>query len=1172
MLLVLAACCPTHRTTTAPTPVATAPVAPPPAPAPETVSLDTLAPSTSTHGFTPTAVYLDAAGHAMGARFVHDTTGFTFDYVRIESAPQGFIYVTTYPTSDKGEPHTQEHLLLGKGDHGRKLGSFEAMALAESSAFTDQWRTAYHFHTVAGNAEFWPVFEDELDALVNPDYTDEEIRREVRNFGVDKGPGGKLRLEEKGTVYNEMVRSYEAGDTVVWHEALRLIYGAHPLAFESGGYPEAIRTMLPADIRKFHDATYHLANMGMVGAFPGAMPLGDVLDQTGKILDKIGVKPGIVVKEAQLPAPQPAAPGTIAGVPYPYSDTTSPSPEIIAWPATRNLDANDRVLISLFLASFAGDESTNLYKKLIDSKTRVLDVGASGVSAYASEDQGEPVFVWINGVKADKLDDKTLAQVRDIVTAELAHIAALPDGDPELVAFDKRVASRVIDIRRRFAKLTDTPPGFGRRGTGSDWINQLSFLERVTGFKKSLGLGPELAHADSVLAGTVNPWRTRLKTWGLLGTTPFALAARPSPALRKQTDDDRAKRVTDELARLEAKYGVKTADAALAAYAKDYDAATATIEEATKQTPLPPLVDTPPMTYDDTLRSSAEPVGGVPAFHATVDSMQSSRVSLAFRVDGVAEEDLVYLAALPALLSEVGIADDQGVIASDEQRERIRKEILELSVYYATSLVTGRAELVASGAGNDAAETKLALGWIRRVLLSPDWRPANLPRLRDLVDHQVTQLREQMQQAEEAWVRDPHDAWWRQAWPQYLHTSSFLTRAHDLHRLRWMLMDPGNAKVTAEATAYLDALAKQGAQPRAKLEALVRKPPAGTLSPDAKKLAQAALDDLKALIPDLPDGSLAADWTYLCRQMSHDLAQGAPATLAKLAAVRQAVVTAGAARIVEVGSSASRAAIRPELEGLVAALPKSAFAAKTYGATPLVSARLRDHDKGSPLYVGLVDPGTSSGVFINNVKSTSPADTSDAAVIDYLASSTYSGHGAHSVFMKTWAAGLAYSNGVHPFLELSTLEYYAERCPLLPQTLKFVIDTLKGGQVDGSIARYALTNAFTSRIADAYEERAWEQAWDNLEGNTPEVVRAFRTRVLSFAKRDDLAQLLAARMPEVYGRILPGWKPPAADGVYFVIGPKKQLDAYQEYLHAAVGKTAALHRLYPRDYWIPAKL
>ena len=39
-----------------------------------------------------------------------------------------------------------------------------------------------------------------------------------------------------------------------------------------------------------------------------------------------------------------------------------------------------------------------------------------------------------------------------------------------------------------------------------------------------------------------------------------------------------------------------------------------------------------------------------------------------------------------------------------------------------------------------------------------------------------------------------------------------------------------------------------------------------------------------------------------------------------------------------------------------------------------------------------------------------------------------------------------------------------------------------------------------------------------------------------------------------------------------MIGPDKQLAAYQEYLHATLGKTTTLHRIYPRDFWIPAKL
>src|SRR5689334_10554189 len=130
----------------------------PKTPKPSPVALEDLREKEPTHGFTPVSVYLDDTGARMGARFVHDKTGFVFDYLRIESAPQGFVWVNSFPTSDKGEPHTQEHLLLGKGNRGRLLGSQMELNLAETSAFTAQWQTAYHFHTVAAHDVFWTVF------------------------------------------------------------------------------------------------------------------------------------------------------------------------------------------------------------------------------------------------------------------------------------------------------------------------------------------------------------------------------------------------------------------------------------------------------------------------------------------------------------------------------------------------------------------------------------------------------------------------------------------------------------------------------------------------------------------------------------------------------------------------------------------------------------------------------------------------------------------------------------------------------------------------------------------------------------------------------------------------------------------------------------------------------
>ena len=123
--------------------------------------------------------------------------------------------------------------------------------------------------------------------------------------------------------------------------------------------------------------------------------------------------------------------------------------------------------------------------------------------------------------------------------AELQRIAKLPDGDPELVAFDKGVESRVTDLRRRLAKLLDSPPGFGLRGTGGDWMRQLQLLARSSGFRKSPTLRPELARietqradamagdfADGVTPDVVKAFRTRLLALAGRDGLPANLATR----------------------------------------------------------------------------------------------------------------------------------------------------------------------------------------------------------------------------------------------------------------------------------------------------------------------------------------------------------------------------------------------------------------------------------------------------------------------------------------------------------------------------------------------------------------------------------------------------------------------------------------------------------------------
>ncbi len=1176
--------------TTKLTPVVT-PAANPATPDPSAFGLATLTEHQHAHGFSVAAVYTGASGQPIGARFIHDTTHFIFDYLQIESAPQGFIWVNSYPTSDKGEPHTQEHLLLGKGNRGRSFGSAEVMQLAKSSAFTDQWRTCYHFHTVAANEVYWPVFQDQLDALLNPDYSDEEIRREVRNFGVDKGDDGTLHLEEKGTVYNEMVRVYESPDVALWRRGKQLVYGeTHPLALDSGGLPAAIRTMTPSDIRAFHAAAYHLGNMGMIGAFPSKMALAEVLDRTSVVLDKeaagqagAAVPRGTITSEAGLPKPNQAAGGTIELADYPSATATTASPVMLAWPASRDLGLGDRLALSLVLDAIGGDESTPLYKQLIDSKTRTLDTGATSLGFTIGDDQGVPIWFTMGNVRADQLNAATLAQIREVVHAELARVAKLPDGDASLAELEARVKSRIVGLRRRLAKQLDTPPKFGFRGIEAESMDLLRSAARAPGFAKSLVFAPELLALEKQVSGTTNPWRDRIRAWGLLDA-PYGVVARPSPALRQSIDADRAKRIADELARLQRGYKTPDQKATLARLGTDEAAATKVIDDVSAATPLPPLVATPPLTPDDGLVYTVESIGAAEILRATFDSMASARLDIAFDTASIAPEDLMYLGILPRLMSEVGVIEDGKPIAADVVTERLRKEVLDLDVRLSASHRSSRIELVVGGAGSNPDETRAALGWMKRVMTAPDWRIANLPRLRDVVSQSLAGLRQRMTDSEESWVADPRDAWDDQGNAAYLHAASFLTREHDLHRLRWMLEDPEDAAASTAAEKFLAALAEAKALPRGKLAELAKQIGDGKatgryattkLPPKAQAIARDAGHDLGLLLGELPDATLARDWAYLCAEMAMDLHAGATTALARLAAVRDALVIQKS-RVVEVGSSVHQRAIDADVRAFVTALVQPQHMSKYVRASldrPLL-ARLAEHDPkaGRGEFVGLVAPSTSSGVFENLARTPGYGDTSDDALLDAIAANMFAGHGAHSMFMKTWAAGLAYSNGIHPFVDRGQLEYYAERCPLLPQTLRFVIAQLAAAKPDPNVARYAVAGAFDSRVAERYEDRAMAMSADLADSIDPAAVKAYRQKILALAKRADLTTMLYARMVKVYAHVLPGLGAIDRSATNFVIGPDKQLDAYQQYLTATVGNTALLHRLYPRDFWVPAHI
>jgi Zn-dependent M16 (insulinase) family peptidase len=335
----------------------------------------------------------------------------------------------------------------------------------------------------------------------------------------------------------------------------------------------------------------------------------------------------------------------------------------------------------------------------------------------------------------------------------------------------------------------------------------------------------------------------------------------------------------------------------------------------------------------------------------------------------------------------------------------------------------------------------------------------------------------------------------------------------------------------------------------------------------------AAVEDLGQTLGDIPDASLSRDVAYLCDRMARDLAIPAQQTLNRLTAVLDLVRARDNARAFMIASTENCTALAPELDARLLNLSPRTSVRAVYGTERRVTQRLRQHSPEGvePVYVGLMNENTRSGVFVNTAPCASYEDTDPEKALKFLSARLYGGGGAHSMFMKTWGAGLAYSNGLRSNESSGRLIYYAERCPDLAQTIQFVVDELKRAPYDTSLAEYAIAQAFSVfRSGSGYEQRGEAMAADLADGLTPEKVRRFRQGILAQRDRADLYDQLHQRMEATYGEVLPGYGPRGAevkDAVYFVIGPEKQMQSYEQYLRGVEGPTP-LFRLYPRDFWL----
>ncbi len=1163
-------------------------------------SYEKLQPGQTLNGFSVENLYLNGKDQAFGARFVHLKTGYTIDLFDIQSVPQAFLWVNSPPESDMGEAHTCEHILLGKGNKGRSVASLESMSLGQSTAYTSQLYTAFPFTTDGGNEAFYKLFDAQLDALLHPDFSDEEIRREVCHVGVEANPEtGRLQLDEKGTVYTEMVSSFEKYDYLLIRTLNEMVYGPdHPLANISGGDPAAIRKMQASDMRAFIAKRYRLNNLGAIVTIPQDVTTSDFLTRIGVTLNRVqgpetsGNIPPAVIK---LPPPQPTATtGTIEMTTYPGANAKEPGNIVFCWPATLEFDGGERMLLNLFLDCFGGSQTSNLYDKFINSQTRVVDLGASGVWAGVNDQLGHPIGVGISDVKVDLVTPAEIASLSKMIRDEAAAIAAYASESPELKAFNDRAKGRLEEMRKSMAEYLNSPPGFGlRNGSGDGWYSLIKLLEDKKGFRKSLLLKDDMDYAATELNQTANIWAPLIAKWKLASVEPYAAGCVADPAMIAAATEEKKARLAAFTDSLKTAYGLSDEQAALARYKTEFDQNTARIDAEAAKVPIPKFLDNPPLTYDPQLDYAIDTIAGVmPLVASTFNSMTSATMAVIFNLNVVPPDKLLYLPLLPLLITEVGVLKNGQPIDYAVMSERLKKEVLNLRGEIVANPYTDRVELMITGAGSNPEESQRALEWMTDGLLHPYLAIDNLPRLRDVVNNRLALLRNTTKGMEEYWVQYPATAYLFQTNRLILAGNCFMTQEHFMQRLKWRLQQAPQAPARSEVDHLFDLLASAAdGQSKESLTAfaagiggldtakIVPAPLASfaaaykAAAPEAQTIIKEAASDLAAILATIPAENAAGDWAYLSRQMKSDLGYSPEKTVDDVKEILKLVCQQKNVRGYVVSSADDRARLLPFLSTLVSQLAAGPMPMRyDHTGGQVVLERLRSRHPGleRPRYVGLINDDTRNGVFINSAACAGIFDTTRERILDFLAAKLYGGQGSHSMHMKTWTAGLAYSNGLRSGETSGRLVYYAERCPDIAATMRFVVGELNKSPYDPQLAEYAIAQSFSGgRGSTGYVSRGMAMAANLADGYSPERVAAFRQRILAQRSLPDLYDRLHSRMKRVYATVLIGLgeKTGSSPTNYFIVGPEAQFRSLEEYI-ASVESPQPVYRLYPRDYWL----
>ncbi len=1120
------------------------------------------------------SLYRGLDGKIQAIKMRHLPTGAPIFVLEIETVPQLLTCVDTPATSNRGIPHSLEHLLAVKGTKGRYFNLLREMRLSLSGAATYPDHVCYGFSSGAGIHGFFEQFHALLEALYRPDFTDVEAEREFYHFAVAGNDKADKTLVETGTVYDEMLSTQKR--YTYNYELYKRVLGEHsPFAFISGGTPDEMRLVTPAEIRSFHDKYYRIGpHTDFIFAFPPHEKLTDLVERISSELRQFSRPTGPPPRVNDGPKYPINSSDNLEPAIYPYPATTETSPSFIhfAWKPARARSLEELKLLELFASALGGGQDSPLHRVLIDSKERVIETGATGVDSFLFLNNScyfPFVITEISGIPGNQLTIDSLKILRALIVTKIREISQLHDQSKELIDFNRLVASYAQNQRRSDRVWIHDAPGFGNGIPKIEWKLYFEKLESDPSFVKSLSTDGVWQSIDGQLRTGKNIWRNLVERFHLL-ETPYATATAPSPKLLEQLETQRRERVKAKIVELMDKYHTGEQQEAISHFEKAERFKTEEIDAIAATIPRVRFTDHPPMTPDDQLRYKRFDIDNVPVIAALFERPPTFEIGVAFDLRSVPRRYYKYLSLIPRCLDSLGLKMQGRVIPYSDLVTRIQREIFGLSTGYEVSPVARRTDLTIRASAVGLGEFRRALDIIHQLMESTNLDISNLGRLRDIVARRISENRLYSRQ-DVSTLNAAYSFRYRDD-PLFFSLNSRFSSAHWDERLAWLLHAPVDpADIDRLETFANNFLARTELRSRHQLSE-------DLTALKAQGLERELADYWKNNLASFPESELINGLQQLTAEVVEDLRTGPARTVDDLKDMLKIIFNKNALHLSLTLSASSLANVEPDLADFLKSIPRfpldNQSELRLNTSNSPIGSKLEKRygmdKKEAPWYLGFANPDRTTGDAIFYTDFPSYAEVDVKSLERVLASKLFSGGGPHSFYIKGSATGLAYNSFVTSDPSFRLAWYYANRSPDIASLIRLVNSTVSAASDldDSYVVDHVLSRTFSfSRSADTFAERGKAATQDIRDGNEPEKIRRFSEAILKLRRRQNLSQELVRELPDAIGGVLVDEKYAEQQhngrSQFFFVGSEQILSDIERRL--AIPR---LLRLWPSDFWI----